>query len=691
MKEQAYDDQTIRQYLLGALPEAETERIDELCFIDDDFDARVQTVERELVDEYVCGELAGPALAAFDSHYLASPRRRERVKFAHALRILADRVVATPQAAVARLAAASELASRRRSLREFFAVPVWRWGFAGALMLALVAGGWLIFEILSVRNQAGQVQAPPQRREKELQALAATTILQHKGRVLDLMSNSFGALRRRADPQDQVWLDRLNDTRTRLATLARSQPEKMTLAEYREELTRLGKKKEELEAEISRRSAEFRAQSQPVTLEAIQSAIPANAVLIEFAVYHPFTAEYTKLDDAFSEPRYIAYVLRHRGEVQWKELGGAKEMDAAIAALRGALRDPERKDVKSKARAVDEKAMRPVRALLGEAKHLLVSPDGALRLIPFEALVDEQNRYLIARYSITYLTSGRDLLRLQAPRESKSNPLVIANPDYDRLPEQLTANVGATAPNLAGRAKPQEIGAARATGLSKLKFTPLPQTDKEAEEIGALLPEATVLTGKLATEAALKQAAAPRVLHIATHGFFLEDQPEKIQAPRDLNWPPGDDDGIRLGASVKIEDPLLRSGLALEGANLRRAAGDDGILTAAEASELNLWGTKLVVLSACDTGLGEVKVGEGGYSLRRALVLAGAETQVMSLWRVDDYATRRLMTEYYTNLNRGLGRGEALRQAQLKILEYHPYYWAGFIQSGEWASLAGKR
>ena len=184
-------------------------------------------------------------------------------------------------------------------------------------------------------------------------------------------------------------------------------------------------------------------------------------------------------------------------------------------------------------------------------------------------------------------------------------------------------------------------------------------------------PEARILSGRQATESALKRADAPRVLHIATHGFFLQD-----------------------AASARIENPLLRSGLALAGANLRARGADDGIFTALEASGLNLWGTKLVTLSACDTGVGEVKNGEGVYGLRRAFFLAGAESLVMSLWPVSDYMTREMMTTYYTGLKQGLGRGEALRQAQLVMLKRagrrHPFYWASFIQSGDWKNLDGK-
>jgi len=185
----------------------------------------------------------------------------------------------------------------------------------------------------------------------------------------------------------------------------------------------------------------------------------------------------------------------------------------------------------------------------------------------------------------------------------------------------------------------------------------------------------------------VKQVDAPEVLHIATHGFFLTNN----SAASDNSAT----DTRSIRANVKIENPLLRSGLALAGANLSKTGNDDGILTALEASGLSLWGTKLVTLSACDTGVGEVKNGEGVYGLRRAFVLAGAESIVMSLWPVSDYLTLELMTGYYSGLKQGLGRGEALRQVQIKTLQRkgreHPFFWAGFIQSGEWANLDGKR
>jgi CHAT domain-containing protein len=201
-----------------------------------------------------------------------------------------------------------------------------------------------------------------------------------------------------------------------------------------------------------------------------------------------------------------------------------------------------------------------------------------------------------------------------------------------------------------------------------------------------VLPGATVLTGAQATKSALRSTAAPSILHLASHAFFLAERPQPA-------------DGVPAGTrgtvvDVPGRDPLLRSGIALAGANLPRQR-EAGILTALEASTLDLWGTQLVTLSACDTGVGAIRNGEGVYGLRRAFFLAGAETLVMSLWPVSDYVTRGVMSDYYRGLARGLGREAALRRVQLAMLadpaRRHPYYWAAFIQAGDWTPLPGPR
>lgn len=516
--------------------------------------------------------------------------------------------------------------------------------------------------------------------------LAATAILRHKGRVLDAVSANLSALRLRFDAEDRKLLDQLNEVNARLSKMILSSPQKISLEEQQKQIKAIETEREKLESEISRRSAGFYEPSQPVMLDAVRNAIPADAALVEFAVYRPFDWKAEGDSIGFGKPHVIVYILRPTGEVQWKELGEAQTINAAISELRKALRDPQRKDVRKLARAVDEKVMQPVRALVGKATHLLVSPDGELNLIPFEALVDEKGAYEIENYSFTYLTSGRDLLRMRVARSSRNRPLIFANPQFGA---PATAEPAADASMADSRMKRRSMTNTR--NLSDTYFAPLGGTIQEARSIQTQFPDALVLSGAEATETALKEAVSPRILHIATHAFFLEEEDATEPTAGAASQTPN----RNSNPTGEPENPLLRSGIALAGANRREGAKDDGMLTALEASGLNLWGTRLVILSACDTGIGEVKNGEGVYGLRRSFVLAGTETLMMSLWPVSDYATRELMTSYYKNLKQGLGRGAALRQVQLDMLKRkgreHPFYWAAFIQSGEWTNLDDKR
>jgi CHAT domain-containing protein len=498
--------------------------------------------------------------------------------------------------------------------------------------------------------------------------IAVLTLLQRKGRVLDAMSNGIRALHERASPEDRRLFEELDQANSTLAKLALNGPGKTPTEEYRKRLAAIEDRREKLEAGISGRSAEFRAQAQPVTLAATRAAIPPAAALIELGRFHSADSrDSNRYEEA--DANYIAYVVRRQGEVRFHDLGPVKNIDDSVAALRAALGDPRRSDVSELARALDRKITQPIRQMLAGASQLLIAPEGSLNTIPFEALIDESGRHLVERYSISYLTAGRDLLRQQVARASKTGPVILADPLFG---EPETA--------LAGTSPASRRSITTGANLSSVYFAPLPGTAEEARSIQSLFPEAEILTGRQASKASLKRLEAPAILHIATHGFFLDD-------------PSGHTAG-QPARSGKLEDPLIRSGLALAGANQIKSGSDDGILTALEASNLNLWGTRIVTLSACETAVGQVRNGEGVYGLRRAFLLAGTETLVMSLWAVSDRMTREMMVAYYTGLKQGLGRGEALRQAQLAMLKrkdrQHPYYWAGFIQLGDWTSLQGK-
>jgi CHAT domain-containing protein len=483
-------------------------------------------------------------------------------------------------------------------------------------------------------------------------------VLQRKGRLLDLFTNSQQTLRNQLDPDSQALLDQLNQVRTQISNLYFDRPESLSQEQYQQRLKQLDERSQQLEDQLSRRSATFRATTAPIDLSTVQSLLPANGVLVEFSRYRVYDPKAAV--ERFGESRYAAYLLQPDGKITGIDLGAATKIDPLIADFSAAIRNPSVRvdQVKAAARALEAVLMAPIRPHLGNQKHLLISPDGLLNLIPFEALVDENNRYLVENFNLTYLTSGRDLLRLQAQSQAQQPPLLLADPIF----------------NQPGQAVSQVPGNTRSSDLSQRIFPPLPETKTEVEAIARLLSGSQLRDRSEATEAAVKQADRPQILHIATHGFF---------EPSDDSQPPS------------FDNPLLRSGLVLAGFQVGQSSGEDGILTALEVSSLNLLGTQMAVLSACDTGQGNLSAGEGVYGLRRALVLAGSESQVISLWQVQDAPTKNLMVSYYEQLLQGKGRSEALREVQLTMLKdeqtAHPYYWAPFIQSGDWSPMSFSR
>jgi CHAT domain-containing protein/tetratricopeptide (TPR) repeat protein len=497
--------------------------------------------------------------------------------------------------------------------------------------------------------------------------LAFTAILQRKGRILDLLANNQQLLRQHLDPKGQKLLSELSHRRSELATLFFN-PSKLSPEHDRVRFEEIDRQIKTLEDQLNRYSTQFRTQTQEEILEAVQQALLPNRALVELVQYRPFKPNYAE-DKGFAAPRYAAYILTAQGQSQGIDLGDTLTINQAIETFRAALRDRQTPpaQLKHAARNLDALVMQPVRQLLGNAQTVLLSPDGALNLIPFEALVDENNHYLVETYAFTYLTSGRDLLRLETHSPSQTAAVLLANPTFDKLGEPVTPVLHS---QINQNAKTRS---ANFVNLFKQTFSSLPETTAEVEAIAPLL-NVQSLIGSQASEEAVKQVNRPRILHIATHGFFI--------TPTTQNG---------LPANTLADNPLLLSGLVLAGFKLKPQNREDGILSALEVAGLNLLGTKLVVLSACDTGLGRLSAGEGIYGLRRALAMTGAESQLISLWKVEDTATKDLMVSYYRKLLAGQGRSEALRQTQMEMLKSqdraHPYYWASFIPSGDWRPL----
>jgi CHAT domain-containing protein/Tfp pilus assembly protein PilF len=520
-------------------------------------------------------------------------------------------------------------------------------------------------------------------------ALGAALLL--KGRSVEESSNISRTIYQHLGAEDRRAFERLRGLRTQLAQLSLQGPGARSLTAHQQRLAELSAQSTALEAELAKRSAPLRALSELPPLAEIvgrvAAALPRDSALVEFITYvdRPLVlGPGTSGSQRQGELRYLALVLFPDATIRFQDLGPAEPIDSAALQLRDALASRDTA-FQAPAQALYQRAFQALLPLLGTTRRLFLSPDGQLALVPFAALHDGQ-QFLVEAFDFTYLPSGKHLLTRPRQDSPPGSVVVLADPDFG-------ATLQASASFLAEASAQAERSIAVDRFFSTLRedsaprawaTAPLPGTRQEAEAIQQLLPQAQLFLGAEATKKRLLGLTTPGVLHLATHGFFLEDVPGATGS-RALGQ------FGALGEAPSPPDPLLRSGLLLAGASEPTSSGansavppEHALVTALELAGLNLWGTQLVVLSACDTGRGDVKLGQGVYGLRRAFLVAGAETVVMSLWKVNDETTRKLMEGYYRNLLKGQGRATALREAmgELRRTQPHPHHWAPFIAMG---------
>jgi CHAT domain-containing protein/Flp pilus assembly protein TadD len=537
--------------------------------------------------------------------------------------------------------------------------------------------------------------------------------------------------------RDAVWLGRHPELQEKIETLAKLRqqiaretlegPDGKTIETHLFSLAELTVEKEKLEIELAQEIPDIALEQRLRTTDrqAVALALPEGSALIEFVRYDvcDFQAIPSRGQTRWGDSRYLAFVLPagKPDQVAIVDIGKADEIDVLIHTFREmTARDETARGVPTGRERSDHKRARsrdPAEELwhrlfleslcpaLDGCKRLFIAPDGELSLLPFEALLADDGSRLIEKCTISYLGCGRDVLRFgPAPQGHYARALVAADPNFD---------LAAATERTGSAGKPNQLRCDLAG--SNLQFDRLSGSANEGRLIADLL-HVKPLLGDSVLDSSLKNCHSPRILHLATHGFFLptskpdaghvEERPDGTQSGGDGRWRPilrqikagpiapeatrqTDRLGRRTGPGW--ENPLVRSGLALAGAETWRKGGslpapaEDGILTAEDVTGLDLLGTELVVLSACDTGVGQVQNGEGVFGLRRAFLLAGAKTLVMTLWRVDDKVTVELMENYYRRLLRGEGRASALHQAQLDLRQRYldPFFWAAFICQGD--------
>lgn len=543
---------------------------------------------------------------------------------------------------------------------------------------------------------------------------AVEALIRSRALVLDEMADRHRAFWRGPATGDVRLIEDLTQSRKRLAYLMVQGPgDQDALDAFQRALANATRERDRAERVLAEANRRFRLRQlgRAAGLEEILASLPPGSGLLGLSWFRHLRLAGEggeAVPDIEAVPSYLAYVLRaDTEEIGLIDLGRADGLDGLVGDLRSEV-DREARTPLAR-RAAREQAYRtagerlrerlwdPVGPYLDGLERVFVVPDGNLHLVNLAALPVGQDEYLEeVGPRLHYLSAERDLVAAP-PEVGGEGLLVIGNPYFDGVAEApLPVESGSRAVGMIPAREAERNHLYRGLrsaceSFQSMRFEPLPASEDEVRNVVRFWrdfespPAVVALTRQEAVEASFKRLApGRRVLHLSTHGFYLgRDCPVyDVTAPG--------------GTAALPESPLLRSGLAFAGANHRQQARpeeDDGILTAEEVAALDLVGVEWAVLSACESGLGEVQTGEGVLGLRRAFGSAGVRTLIMSLWPVDDEVTRDWMTRLYRyRFVDGATTIDAVHRANLDLLaarrqagsSTHPFYWAGFVAAGEW-------
>jgi tetratricopeptide (TPR) repeat protein/CHAT domain-containing protein len=488
----------------------------------------------------------------------------------------------------------------------------------------------------------------------------ALACLRNKGVVLDSIIEDRRLAEASKTKEDQELVQRLNAERQRLGQLLLEIP-KASTNQAPKQIQQLEQQVEQIEGKLARNVASL---GQPrralaVTVEEVQAAIPADGALIEYLRYPHY------LGKAKFEPCYGAIVLTTRGKPRWVPLGKADGIEKGVMRYRSRVVNQETTDTEFEEtlRGLFDQVWGPVEKVLpDQTRTVIISPDGQLNFISFATLLSAKDRFLAEDHLIQYVSSGRDLLR-DTKLAPNSQLIAFGNPDFNlkAAPSEKVESPAVQQIALRGTTRQD---------LEELALPALPGTKAEC----ALLAEraqqwkwpCSRFLAADATEAELRKLRSPHILHLATHGFVLD-------AKKDDHTKVGSDSSFATTMPRYFENPMHRAGLALAGAQAtidawRRGetppTENDGIVTAEEVGALNLQGTWLVTLSACNTGVGEAKSGEGVLGLRRGFIQAGAKNLLMTLWPISDETTVEIMAQFYEAAHKTGNAPQALAEVQ---------------------------
>ena len=468
-----------------------------------------------------------------------------------------------------------------------------------------------------------------------------------KGILLD-DENTIAMLKNISQDKNLISkIDSLNSLKRAYAKLAGTMPKPEEAKSYQEKLKALGEDIEKAEIEIAKISPKFKQELgiKDLKLSDLTSLLKPNELFVDIGYY---------------DKNYYIFSVDKSGEVKFEKLND-KDSDTVNTTIKEF-----RADIDKIINATDANSTKALKELYGivitngigdridKFNSIIISTDGALRLLPFETLMDG-DRYLIESKQIRYTPSAKEFIRTHKfnIKDEGKDITMFSDPNYESKSGKSMEMVADT-PNVNKAVQTRSI-------KNMGTFKRLRGFKKEEEVLQSSFSGVKLFSRENANEENILAVKSPKILHITTHGYFISDE--------------------------NITNPMLKSGVALSGANIgiKQQTGD-GLVNALKLSGLSLDGTDLVVLSACETGLVDVKDTSSVASLPKTFIQAGSKNVLMSLWSVDDNSTVELMKEFYTDTKGNEKKfNEVLRNAKIKMIKEgkHPFYWAAFIMSGE--------
>jgi tetratricopeptide (TPR) repeat protein/CHAT domain-containing protein len=514
-------------------------------------------------------------------------------------------------------------------------------------------------------------------------ALSAGWLLNGKGVAQEVLAESALLSSAEAAP----FVRELREVRDSLSILT-AQPDS---DERRIQLANLESRQQELQQRVAEHGLGLYKADPWISVGTLAGRLPYGSVFVNIARFQIDTVdkiESIRVREKNLKPaRYVAWVIPATGAgvIHIVDLGEAEPIDKCVASMRqhiyGAIvrlsKEGEQAleaDFRDNVAELSRRILEPLEDSFKDIDEIVLSPDGELWNVPWNALLTKDGRYLVEKFRTRFVLSGRELAYNFSERAAISQPVIIADPNFS-----LIAN------------REETTDADSKTDLRSTASAVFPPLAASAAEAASIRPSIENYSGASvrmllqdeAQESAFKQLHRPRILMMSTHGYFKE-------APKAST----ENLAERPDASQVIDNPLLRCGLALAGCNYGtsgdKTGSEDGILTGLEIVSTDLRGTELVVLSACETGIGEIHNGEGVAGLRQAFQLAGAQSVVSTLWQVPDRDSALLMSRLFKELADGRSKAEALRNAQLDRIEKrrerygaaHPFFWAAFTLTG---------